>query len=149
MRYLISGAVLLLISVGCSEPPPAESDIRAALDDVEAAVEANEPQGVLDRLHDDFSFNRSGREMSRWETSRLLKMTLKRHQNVGLVLTNVRVEPDAVRADLARVKFNAVVTSSSRSRLLPEDGSLYRVDSEWRLDGDWKLHRLESRRALE
>jgi hypothetical protein len=148
MKWIIPIALLLL--AGCADPPPAEDDIEKALDSMEKAVENNNPEPVLDRLHGDFELNRSGRPLSRSQAERLLRLTLKRHQNVSVVLTRVKVESEPSRPDRARAWFSAVVTSSSRSRFLPEDGELYRIESEWGLeDGQWKLRNVASRRTLD
>lgn len=149
MRRSAYVLLLALQLTSCAEPPPAEQAITRALEKLEKAVEENKPLPVLNLVHEDFSANRSGRDMSRLEAEQLVKMALRRHRNINVVLTNIRVEPDPVREDVAMARFNAVVTSSSRSRFLPEDGQLYRVDTEWRLEDDWQLYRLESRRALE
>lgn len=151
-RLMRRSAYVLFLALqlaACAEPPAAEQAITRALEQMATAIEENKPLPVLDLIHEDFSANRSGRDMSRLEAEQLVKMALRRHRNVNVLLTNIRVETDAVREDLARAAFNAVVTSSSRSRFLPEDGQLYRVETEWRLDDGWQLYRLESRRALE
>lgn len=149
MRWITTLALLLLLT-GCSDPPPAEDDIEKALDSMEKAVENNKPEPVLDRLHGDFKLNRSGHSLSRSEAERLLRLTLRRHQNVSVVLTRVKVESEPSRKDRARAWFSAVVTSSSRSRFLPEDGELYRIESEWALEGgQWKLLNVASRRTLD
>jgi hypothetical protein len=149
MRWMTTLALLGLFA-GCSSPPPAEDDIEKALNSMEKAVEANNPQPVLARLHSDFDLNRSGRSLSRSEAARLLRLTLKRHQNVSVVLTRVKVESEPSRPDRARAWFSAVVTSSSRSRFLPEDGELYRIESEWALaDSQWKLLNVASQRTLD
>lgn len=149
MRWIATLA-LLFVFTGCSNPPPAEDDIEKALESMEKAVENNNPEPVLDRLHGDFQLDRSGRSLSRSEAERLLRLTLKRHQNVAVVLTRVKVESEGSRKDRARAWFSAVVTSSSRSRFLPEDGELYRIESEWALeDGQWKLLDVASRRTLD
>jgi len=149
MRFTI--AVLAVFALaGCSQPPPAENDIEAALEAMEKAVEQNQPEPVLGRLHSAFRLDRSGRSLSRMEAKRLLRLALKRHQNISVVLTRIKMESDASRRDRAQAWFSAVVTSSSRSRLLPEDGELYRIASDWALeDGQWKLLNLASRRTLD
>lgn len=149
MRRSAYVLLLALQLIACEEPPPAERAINAALEDMVAAIEENKPLPVLNHIHDDFRADRSGDQMSRMQAEQLVKMALRRHRNINVVLTNLRVETDSVRNDLARARFNAVLTSSSRSRFLPESGQLYRVETEWRLDDGWQLYRLESRRSME
>jgi hypothetical protein len=142
--------LLQALLTGCSDPPRASVDIEKALDEIEQAVEDNKELPVLNRMHDDFELTRSGREMSRYEAKQLLGLTLRRHRDVGIVITNLRVEPDPVRGDAASARFNAMITSKYDSRLLPDSGQIYRVESEWRLEDErWLLYRLDSRRALE
>lgn len=148
MRTALLMTLLLALSA-CSEPPAAEADIEKALAAMETAVQENKPGPVLERLHSDFELNRSGRTLSRSRAEQLFRLTLQRHRNVSVVLTRIKVEADASRRDRAKAWFSAVVTSSSRSRFLPEDGALYRIESDWALeDGQWKLLHVKSERTL-
>lgn len=87
--------------------------------------------------------------MDKAEARRLLMAVFYRHRDVSVNLANVRVEPDGMNADRATARFNALVTGG-RGGLLPEEARLYRVESEWQLEGRrWQLRELEARRMLD
>jgi len=58
-----------------------------------------------------------------------------------VVIGALEVEVDAF--DPARAEMRATAAVAGMQGLLPQDGNLYRLSGEWRLeDGDWLLYRL-------
>lgn len=141
-------AILVLLLSGCSAPP-AEEGIRAALSDMTKAIEARQAGPVIRRLNDDFSLHQGGGEMDREQTRRLLAGTLLRYPDIGLTLTAISVLPDGSRPDRAEAIFSVLATGGSGA-LLPETGQLYRIESQWQLQGDdWRVTHARARRMLE
>lgn len=143
---LISLAVAIFASA-CSQPPPGEEGIHRALDEMVEGLESRNLSAVMGRVDEDFQLSRSGEEYGYQATRTLLMHSLRRYQNVAITLTNVQVSIDQGNAEMADVRFNALVTAG-RS-WMPEDGNLYRVTSRWRFDDKWRVQSLESKRALE
>lgn len=140
----------LLVLTGCSKSPPEEA-IEAAIRDMAEAVSERRGAVVSARLSDDFVLEQYGgqRLMDRDDTRRMMAGLLMRYQDIRVVITNVSVTPDTLRDDLAQASFNALVTGG-HGGLLPAQGQLFRVSTDWRLDGnDWQVTRANARRALE
>lgn len=143
-------ATLALLLAGCSDPPPAEQAIEASLARMAAAIESQNTVALMMEVHDDFSYQRAdGEPMNRTMAKTLAAHTLRSYRSVSVTLTNIQVEPDAIREDMANVRFNALVMAGGGRSFLPEDGNLYRIDSVWLFDDDWKVQQMTVRRALE
>lgn len=145
--------LLLLLAqlplAGCAPPPPAEEGVRAALERVAAAVEAHDAGTVMGTLHDEFRNRGRGGPMDRADARRMLMAVFYRHRKISVNLASVRVEPDGMNGERATARFNALVTGGPGG-LLPAEARLYRVESEWRRDGDdWKLVALKARHMLD
>ena len=144
--------LLALLALGlsaCAPPEPTDEAIQRAIHDMATALEARESSALLARLHDDLSAQESRQgSFGKEEARRLLMAVFYRHRDIGVVVTNIQVTPDAIRDDRASASFNALVTGG-QGGLLPERAQLYRIHSEWQLDDDWQLIALEAKRALE
>ena len=140
-------AIFLLLTAGCSKPPPGEEALRAALDETVAALESRDLATAMSNVSEDFEIDRSEGTLGYQATRTLLMHSLRRYRNVSITLTNVQVDIDPVKLDEADVSFNALLTAGRG--WMPEDGNLYRVTSRWVHDDSWRIVRMESRRALE
>ena len=136
-----------LLVTGCSSPPT-EQAITDALHEMAGALQDRESSPVLDRLHENFRSEGAGSTMNRRDIQRLLLATFYRHQSISVTLTNIRVETDTMNKNRATAYFNALTTGSDGG-WLPNTAQLYRVESEWVLDGDWMMQSLSAKRALE
>ena len=143
----VLAGIFLLLCTGCSDPPPDEAALRAALDEAVAALEARDLATVMARVDDDFELDRKEGNLGYQATRTLLMHSLRRYQDISITLTNIQVRIDPVSLDEADVTFNALLTAGRG--WLPEDGNLYRVSSRWIHDDRWRVQHLESRRVLE
>ncbi|MGB1220740.1 MAG: hypothetical protein ACPG43_04330 [Alcanivoracaceae bacterium] len=133
----------------CSSPDPAEQGVAEALERISDAVEAKDSKAVMGEIDEDFTLRRTGREdLNHFLAGRTLRHLLDRYRDITVVTSGLDVTQDPLRDDLAHVRFNVLVTGG-QGRLLPERGELYRIDSQWRHDGQWRLLQATARRALE
>lgn len=134
-------AVLLapaLLLGGC-RATPSEEALRASVEALEVAIEARDPGAVADLLADDF-VGPDG--MDRDAARRLAQLAFLRSREVAVTLGPLDLDlhdGDGNRGMRATVSFTAALAGGS-GRLLPESGSIYRVQTGWtHADGEWKL----------
>lgn len=152
LKHTLSVCMLLSLLglAGCSRPAPDDA-IAAAIHEMADALGNRQASVIRNRLAEDFELLQyEGRtRMNRDETRRTLAGLLLRYPDIRVVITQVSVVPDGVREDLAEARFNALVTGG-QGGLLPEQGQLFRVHSDWQyLDGDWRVIRASAARPLE
>ncbi len=136
--------VLQLLISGCQDTPPEEA-IKAALSELEEAVEAGDTSTILDRLTDSAVIHR-GQSMDRKTLQRTLVGLFFRYPKRQLTLAGIRIEM-APNGTTARARFTALVWGGRNT--LPEKADSYQVDSHWVLEGgDWKIESLESERLI-
>lgn len=139
----------MLWLAGCGSPPPTEEAVGRAIKEMAQAIEERSTGAVISHLHEDLQVNESSHgALDLEQARRLLMATFFRHRNISVLLTNIQVTPDNLRDDLAEAQFNALVTGGSGG-ILPNQAQLYRINSQWRHDGEWKLISLQAKRALE
>jgi hypothetical protein len=137
-----------LLLGGCSKPP-AEEAIARAIGEMAEALEERKVSPITERLHEDLQIHDSAHgTLGSEQARRMLTAIFMRHRNINVVITNIQVTLDNVRDDRASARFNALVTGGSGG-ILPDRAELFRIDSQWHYDGDWKLLHVEARRALE
>lgn len=142
-------ALQALWLAGCGEPAPAEQAISKAIHDMAAGIEQRDSGAVVEHLHAQLQINESNHgSLDLDQVRRIMTATFFRHRNISVVLTNIQVTPDDIRDDLASANFNALVTGGSGG-ILPDRAQLYRIESQWRNDGEWQLVSLQAKRALE
>ena len=134
-KSALGWAVCALLA-GCGGGAP-EDRIRAAIDEMEAAIEAREPGGFLEHVSDDFSGQRGAidRRSLRGYLASLL---------VGNQVIEATLAPASITMhgdERATVEVSAFVIGGAR---LPERGEHLKIRSGWRLDdGDWKVYAAE------
>ncbi|MGJ3255634.1 MAG: nuclear transport factor 2 family protein [Alcanivorax sp.] len=136
--YLLLVALQLLIA-GCARTPP-EQAILNALDNLEAAIEAGDTGTVMEALTDPAEIQRGGHSLQRTEVRRLLMGTFLRYPKRQLAITQVNIELDPVTQRHARVTFTAFAWGGQSA--MPDNADSYRVVSDWREDGEWKIEGL-------
>lgn len=135
---------LAMLAIGCT-PTPDEEQITAHIHAMAEGVEARQASDVLTHVHDAF---RAPHMNNKKDAHRLLAITFIKHKHISIVLTNVTVTLDATYADRAEASFNAIATSGKG--LLPHDGQIYRVESQWeKIDDEWLIQSLQWKRAME
>lgn len=125
-------ALCALVS-GCAQDRP-EDRIRAAIAEMETAIEAREPGGFLAHVTDDFTG--AGGAFDRSSLRGYLATLLVGNQLVEVTLgpASITMHGDA----RATVEIDAFVIGGAR---LPERGEHLDLTSGWRLeDGEWKVY---------
>ena len=116
----------------CGAPPPEEA-LRAAVSGLETAIEARDAGALEDVLAEDFA---GPDGMDRTAARRLARVTFLRQRDVGVALGPLDM---TISEGHATVRFTAALTGGSGG-WIPDSGSLYRVETGWRRDGDaWRL----------
>ncbi|KGD62431.1 hypothetical protein T9A_00722 [Alcanivorax jadensis T9] len=136
--YLLLIALQLLIA-GCNKTPP-EQAILDALEKLETAIEAGDTGTVMDALTDPAEIQRGGQILQRDELRRLVMGTFLRYPKRQLALTQINIELDPVTQRHARVTFTAFAWGGQS--VMPDNADSYRVVSDWREDGEWKIEGL-------
>ena len=125
---------------GCGGTPPEEA-LRASVAGLEAAIESREPGAIADVLATDFA---GPDGMDRAAARRLAQLVFLRNREVAVALGPLDIDLQGggdVDADAthATVRFTAALTGGAGG-WLPESGSVYRVETGWRRDGDaWEM----------
>ena len=125
----------------CGSPPPDEQQIRDRIGVVVAAIQAKDAGPVLEHLEDDFL---AQDQLRATNIQGLLVYYGRRHQNLRVLPSHIQIVLDGERAD---VQLYALLTGADG--LLPEDGRVLKVDSEWvKREGEWRVRRMIWRDAL-
>ena len=133
---------LLTLLLRCSEPSlPAEQQILNNFEEAKTAVEQLNSQKLREILADDFEII-GARQPYDYE---LIKKTMAlfrfRKQKVNIIFSSTTVTLDKYNTQLAALESTALITGGRG--LIPEDGRLYKVKSQWRLyDEQWKITKL-------
>lgn len=125
-------AVLLLVVAGCTRPPT-ETQLRAQLDEMQAAVEAREPGRFLADISDDFQGQPPAADKE--ELGRYLRALLLSLGHVGVTRPSTVVQLDGPWAD---VETRFLVTGGQGR--LPTEGQWVEARTRWRFDGTrWSM----------
>jgi hypothetical protein len=129
---LVASSLLVVVLSSCQRAPP-EDRLRAAVKDLQTAIQERDAALTRDGLAEDFV----GPEgLDRDGATRLAQLMFLRHRNVDVALGPMQVD---MQADHATVAFTAVLTGGT-SGLLPDSGRIYKVRTGWRLeDNEWRL----------
>ena len=125
-------ALATLLGVGCSEPLPDEARIRQRIEAMSTATADKNLSAVMAPIHEDFLGNQRIRKAN---LRGLVLIHYQRHKNVHVFVHDVEVK---VSGDAAEVTCNVIL--AGRNELLPEQGRVLKVTSEWtKLDDDWQV----------
>lgn len=115
---------------------PAEQQIRKAIDSAAAAARANDVQGVLAVVSDEFMGNDG--DLDRRGLHRLLALRALRQDKTGVLVGPMTFEHKGERI-VAR--FNLVLTGGKPGDLLPEQSAIYAMTTAWRREGGtWRCY---------
>ncbi len=142
-----SGWIGLLISISivsaaCSRPSD-EQWIRAALDEMQEAMESGKPADFMQ--HVDKDFTGADGQLDKAALHNLLRMQVLGNARIGVTLSSTEVE---LQGDRATVTVTATL-SGGNGRWIPERGAIYRIKSGWRSEaGDWLCINAQWERVL-
>jgi ketosteroid isomerase-like protein len=133
MRMLFPIALAVLIAA-CAHTPDADA-IRADVQAMAAAAEAQDKAGVLAHVADDFTGNDG--ELDRAGLEQLLRARLLAGRSIGVSIGTVEVDVDG---DRATVRFDATVTDGS-GRWLPDHRAVLKMATGWRRERrEWRCY---------
>lgn len=128
----------LALLAGCGKDDP-QAALEAAVQQLQANIEAKKTGAVLDQLADDF---RAQQVNDRDWARRTMAVLFLRHQKIGVLAPakNSWIDPAVSRRGYTEAK----VGLTGAKGLIPDSARLYDVKLEWWLDdGEWKLARLD------
>lgn len=133
-QYAALALLALIFAVGmpaCSRPSD-EQQLRAALAEMQEAMEAGKPADFMRHIADDFTGAQGG--VDREGLHNVLRGQVLANARIGVSLGPIDVELQDSRAT---VQVTATFTGGS-GRWLPERGAMYRIVSGWRRQsGRW------------
>lgn len=139
--YLLLVVLQLLLS-GCDRSPPEEA-IRAALAELEEAIERGDTGAVMDRLSEEVVIQYHGTELQQVQIQRTLMGLFLRYPQRQLTLTQIDIELDPLTGEQARVRFTALTWGGRGA--LPDNADGHQVDSHWHYDGQWLIDSMTAR----
>jgi hypothetical protein len=123
---------------GCGPSGTVEEQIEANIAAMEAAGEAGERGAFMDHVADGFEAQ-EGR-MTREDFRRFLFLQLNQQRRLRAQLFPITVETRG--PNLAEARFSVLLTGGGG--LIPDEGELFSVRTEWVLEGgDWLLWRAD------
>jgi hypothetical protein len=142
LRISLLFTFLLMSLLGCSEPPlPAEQQILNNFESAKIALEQLEPKELREILAENFEIIGLHKQYDYGLIKKTMTVFRFRKQKINIILSGTTVTLDKYNTHLASLKSTALVTGGKG--LLPEDGRLYKVNSQWRLyDNQWKITKL-------
>ena len=135
MKFAQNHILLLMLLAGlhlfgCSEPIPDETRIRQRIAEMSTATGAKELAAVMEPIHEDFLGNERIRKAN---LKGLVLIHFQRHRKVHVFVNDVDV---VLKGEEAEVTCNVIL--AGRNELLPEQGRVLRVTSQWKkIDDDW------------
>lgn len=135
--------VTLVAVLAACHQPPAEQQIRQAIDAGAKAAEATDAGDFGDIISEDF--DGGGGRFNRRRLLGMLRLMHLRGEHLNVVTGPVSVEP---RGDRYVATFT-VTLGSGHGRLLPSHLGVYSVTTAWRhADGEWLCYNARWKRRL-
>jgi hypothetical protein len=129
-----------VILTSCSKPLPVEQQILTQLERAKLSIENLNASDLKDVLAPDFEITGGNKQYDYELIKKTMLVYSLRKQKINIILSSTSITPDPYNTQLATLESNVLITGSKG--ILPEDGKLYRITSQWRLYDDWKLTRL-------
>lgn len=140
MARIASLLLAVLLLGACGSSGTVEDQIKATIAAMETAGEAGERGVFLDHIADGFQGQSGG--MAREDFARYLFLQLNERRRVEATVFPIAV--DVQGPNLAIARFNVLLTGGAG--LIPDDGQLFAVETQWVLEnGDWLLWRADWR----
>jgi ketosteroid isomerase-like protein len=132
----VAGLLLAVLAIAACHRTPAEQQVGQAIDAAATAARANDAQGVLAVVSDDFTGNQG--DFDKRGLHRLLALRALRQDKTGVLVGPITFEH---RGDRIVAKFNLVLTGGKPGDLLPDQSAVYAMTTAWREeDGDWRCY---------
>lgn len=139
--FILLAAVFGLSLNKCSEPLPHEQQVENSIHQIANALEqldANELEKHLDKHID---IDHQGKKLDMDQVRKIMMLYRFKKQTIRVNIAKIDISMDSYNSHLAKANITALVTGSKG--LLPDDGKLYRIKSQWRLyDEQWKLQQV-------
>ena len=134
VRLMFCDLLLLCCLLSGCEKTPREQIISQKIDAITSGIEDKDPDSVLEQFNDDFS---TPTGLDKQWVKRVMLLQMMRQQSIHVVLTHLQIE---ARDDfITDASFNVLITGGQG--LIPQDGAIYQVETQWRLlDDDWLLN---------
>lgn len=130
--------LLILFFLSACSKPAVELQILDNIEIMQSAIEAKKPHKVMSYIAEDFE---ALHQIDRKRIKHILLAQLLKHENVSVNLSTVIIKLDPLVP--GRATMNTTVVLTGTSGWIPEDGRIYQVQGEWRLQGEeWKLIKL-------
>lgn len=141
LRFALAIAIVLVL-VACSRPPD-EERVRAAIAEMQAALEDGRPADFMRHVSSDFTG--ADGSVDGEGLHNLLRAQVFANERIGITSGPLVIERSG---DRITVRVTATFTGGS-ARWLPERGSVYRLTSGWREDdGEWRCFNAQWERTL-
>ncbi len=135
--------LLLGLALGACSRPSDEEQIRAAIGDMQQAIESGKPADFMRHMAEDFTGD--GGQIDKQGLHNFLRAQALTHASIGISLVSTDVE---LQGDRANVKLTVTMTGGS-GRWLPERGSVQQIESGWRRQGgEWLCLNAQWQRSL-
>ena len=135
-RLLMAGALVALAA--CGQPSDPQAALDAAVQRLQAALEAKDADAVLDLLDPRF---RAQDELDREWARKTMALMFLRYAQVKVIAVTRSSRVDAAGARTGRTEAQVLITGAQG--LIPERAAPYAVELQWWREGDdWKLRDL-------
>lgn len=130
-RAAFAAFMAAMLVAACARPQP-EEQLRAAIGELQSAIEHHDGSVLREKIADDFigpgGLDRDG-------ARRTAQAMFLRYRDVGVSLGPLDID---LREEHATVRFTAALTGGAG--MLPDSAQVYDVETGWRLhDGEWRL----------
>ena len=126
----------------CSEPIPAEEQINLSIQSIIKSIEKLDDDALEDLIPENIEIKQKGQSISIENIKRLFLAYRFKKQSITINVIDSDVQMDKYNTHLATV--NLSVLAFANKGLLPRDGKLYKISSQWRLINDqWVPTELE------
>lgn len=135
VRFVISAALVALCLTACGEKLSVDQQVIATLRNMEYAAEEGQHLEFMTYVADSFSGQQGS--MDRREFHRFMIFQINQNRRLQAQFFPIYVQETG--ADTASAHFKLLVTGGAG--LIPENGQLFEVETQWLRDGsDWLLN---------
>lgn len=139
---LLAVALAALALAACSRPSD-EVQIRTAISDMQAAIEAGKPADFMQHVAEDFTGD--GGAVDKQALHNLLRAQALGNARIGVTVVSMDIE---LLGDRATVRLDVTLTGGN-GRWMPERGSIQQIESGWRReDGQWLCYNAQWKQVL-